>query len=153
MAVLNLVENIRLAIEARDIYLVTFMDFSVAFNCLHLSSILSCRLGGGLSRHSALIVADSFSGRVFSVVRSHGTLSDWYPLPRGFGQGSRAGSLYYNASSRRVFPRLFNQDVLVTCLRMTRPRTKIVLSVRFVTRLQRCRAFLIQSTCGATILT
>lgn len=34
-AVLDLVENIRIAIEARDVYLAFFIDFSVAFNCIH----------------------------------------------------------------------------------------------------------------------
>lgn len=96
MAVLDLVENIRICIEARDEYLAFFVDFSVAFNCIHPSYILSCLLGGVLSKHSALVVADSFSGHVFAVVPADDSLTEWYPFYRGFGQGSRGGGLYYS---------------------------------------------------------
>lgn len=102
MAVLDLVENIRISIEARDVYLAFFIDFFVSFNCIHPSYIFSCFLGGGLTKHSALVIADSFSGRVFAVVRADGSLAEWYPFDRGFGQGLRGRRLYYNSSSPSV---------------------------------------------------
>lgn len=39
------------------------------FNRLHPSYILSCFIGGSLSRHS-MVVADSFSGKIFAIVKT-----------------------------------------------------------------------------------
>lgn len=90
-------------------YLVVFIDFAVAFNCIYSTSILSRMFGDGDSKHSAMVFADSMSGRVFIVIRSIGTLTMWYT--RGFGQGSRGSGLLYKASSR-VIPSLLYPDCM-----------------------------------------
>lgn len=74
----------------------------IAFNCIYSSYILLCILEGGVSKQSVMVIADSMTRRVFAVLKPEGSISSWYPFARGFGQGSRGGGLFYNASSRVV---------------------------------------------------
>lgn len=102
LAVVDLVENIRLAIDRHQVTIVVFVDFSVAFNSLFTSYILSRLLAGGLAKESAICIADSFTGRQFAIIKTDGSLTEWYDYSRGFGQGSRGGGLCYNSSSCEI---------------------------------------------------
>ena len=99
-AVLDLVEHIRMAIDRRLVTIVVFINFSVAFNSLHPSYIITTLFAGGLSNTSAHWIADSFTGRSFAVITADNTLTAWHRYDLGFGQGSRGGGLFFNSSSR-----------------------------------------------------
>lgn len=116
MPVFDLVENIRLSIETCEIYLAFFIDFSTAFNCLHSSYILSCWLGSGLSKHSALDIADSFSGGFLWLLdlMAHKPLG--IRLTEDLDKGSMAGEML----RARLYRRCFIPVALVTCLQTTR---------------------------------
>lgn len=55
--------------------------------------MLLCMLGGGVSKHLEMVIADSMTERVFTVFNPDGSISSWYPFARGFGQGYRGGGL------------------------------------------------------------
>lgn len=101
-AVLDLVENIRSAIDRSRVTLVVFIDFSVAFNSLYPSYILTTLLAGGLAKESAVWIANAFTGRKFAVICTDGSYTEWYDYSRGFGQGSRGGGLFYNSISAEI---------------------------------------------------
>lgn len=104
----------------------------------------------GVSKHSAMVIADSFStGRVFAVVRADGTLSEWYPLVRGFGQGSKGGGLYYNSSSREVSSRIYPCCSCI-CLLMIKRLKGVALLVVFELGSLICSQVLIQLVSGST---
>lgn len=81
--------------------IIVFIDFSVAFNSVYTSAILSSLVDFDFSPHSLQWIASSFTGRTFSVV-SAGSQTDWIPVDRGFAQGIKAGGLYFLASMNRL---------------------------------------------------
>lgn len=90
MAVLHLIENIRLAIDAHDVNLVLFINFPAAFNRLYPSYFFVVYFWWRcFCKHSTMVFADSFTGHVFAVVKADGTLSEQYSLLRGFGRDPR----------------------------------------------------------------
>lgn len=74
--------------------MMVFKDFSVAFNCLFCSSIISAALDAGFSRSAALLLASTLSGRRLQVQSQLGS-SEWRNFHRGVGQGSRLGPILY----------------------------------------------------------
>lgn len=44
-------------------------------------------LGSGLSKESALWMADPFTDRAFAIIQHDGSLSAWFDFLRGLGQG------------------------------------------------------------------
>lgn len=107
MAVVDLLELIRQSMDRNNLTVVVFIDFTVAFNSLFPSHILSTLLGAGLSSASARWIADSFTNRQFAIIKRDGSFTEWYDYSRGFGQGSRGGGLFYNSASADV-PRLIH---------------------------------------------
>ena len=91
VAVLDLVENVRMAIDRHLVTIVVLIDFSVAFNSLYTSYIVSTLLAGGVAKETAKWIAECFTGRQFAVIKQDGELTGWYGYVRGFGQGSRGG--------------------------------------------------------------
>ena len=59
------------------------------------------------SRNAVVWIASFFQGRCFRVV-SAGLETDWIPVDRGFGQGIKAGGLYFLASVNQFPARLRN---------------------------------------------
>lgn len=108
-AVLDFVERTRESIGRGAVVLVVFLDFTVAFNSVYTSAIVSSFLDAGFSNSSVLWLADCLTGRSFCI-DTGGERSGYFPYERGFGQGTRIGPVLYLGASND-FPRCLRPGV------------------------------------------